>query len=332
MSAMHNAVHSIEEQAANWIVLLTADDPSERNSAAQDYAAWKALDQRHHAAADQIERFLDRTSILQGSNAQAQAGKQALRQVLAGQRHRSRRLDTATGIVAVLFLLISSLLVLQQLHILPFGADITSPKAQMITKTLQDGSKLILGSNSAVKLHFTGTERRIELLHGQLHLTVAKDPTRPLVVETAQGEIRALGTRFMVREQPETTVLEMLESKVAVRLRQTPQTETVINASERLIFSKNRIITREPLDSRGNEAAFMSQRMILDNEPLGNVLVELGRHTSGLLHVNQQAVAELRISGVLPLNDGQSALDMIKATFPQLAVTRHAGGYLTLVQ
>ncbi|WP_146012540.1 DUF4880 domain-containing protein, partial [Janthinobacterium sp. AD80] len=48
----------VAEQAAHWIVQLSADDPAEREQARAGYAAWKAADPLHATTAAGMENLL----------------------------------------------------------------------------------------------------------------------------------------------------------------------------------------------------------------------------------------------------------------------------------
>ncbi|MDP1051476.1 FecR family protein, partial [Klebsiella quasipneumoniae] len=77
--------------------------------------------------------------------------------------------------------------------------------------TLSDGTRLDLNSDSAVGLRFSATERRIRLIRGEILLTSGHDPHRPLIVETAAGDVQALGTRFAVRELNDGSRVDLYE-------------------------------------------------------------------------------------------------------------------------
>lgn len=89
---------------------------------------------------------------------------------------------------------------------------------------LADGSLLILNTDSAVDVRFDAGQRTVPLRSGEIVIETAHRPhagaprdTRPFVVQTAHGAMRALGTRFTVRHAPESTTLVVLEHAVAVR-------------------------------------------------------------------------------------------------------------------
>ena len=63
---------------------------------------------------------------------------------------------------------------------------------------LEDGSSIKLNAMSRIRVRFTATRRDIELIEGQAFFRVAKDKTRPFIVESKGTQVRAVGTEFDV--------------------------------------------------------------------------------------------------------------------------------------
>ena len=82
--------------------------------------------------------------------------------------------------------------------------------------TLADGSTVELNSRSKIRVAYHDRERDIQLLSGQALFHVAKDHTRPFIVHTNTTNIRAVGTQFDVYQKHNTTVVTVVEGKVAV--------------------------------------------------------------------------------------------------------------------
>lgn len=81
---------------------------------------------------------------------------------------------------------------------------------------LTDGSTVELNSRSRIKVQYTEYERRIDLLEGQALFQVAKNKTRPFVVQTGNTRVRAVGTAFDVYRASSGTVVTVVEGRVAV--------------------------------------------------------------------------------------------------------------------
>jgi transmembrane sensor len=82
--------------------------------------------------------------------------------------------------------------------------------------TLADGSTVDLNARSQLRVEFTNSERRVELLDGQALFQVAKDKARPFIVHSGGATVRAVGTQFDVYRKDSGTTITVLEGRVAV--------------------------------------------------------------------------------------------------------------------
>lgn len=83
-------------------------------------------------------------------------------------------------------------------------------------RDLADGSTLTLNRGAVVSEHFTTNERRVRLERGEAHFTVAKDASRPFIVEAGGVAVRAVGTAFNVRLDSSRVEVLVTEGKVQV--------------------------------------------------------------------------------------------------------------------
>ncbi len=83
---------------------------------------------------------------------------------------------------------------------------------------LADGSVLCLNTGSAVNVRFDASRRLIELLAGEILVTSGHGAgsAAPLVVVTREGVVRALGTRFAVRQHDGSSMVDVFESAVDI--------------------------------------------------------------------------------------------------------------------
>ncbi|MCE6981900.1 hypothetical protein EI534_32060, partial [Pseudomonas frederiksbergensis] len=146
--------------------------------------------------------------------------------------------------------------------------------------TLADGSQLVLDTASAVDIRFDAQQRLIRLRHGRVFLTSGKDSRqRPLRVETAQGLVEALGTRFSVVQREAASQVEVFEQAVRINPHQAPARR--LDAGQRCQFDSHAVHATQAVAS--SEAAWTSGHLIVEDRRLGDVLEELGRYRPGLL-------------------------------------------------
>jgi transmembrane sensor len=101
------------------------------------------------------------------------------------------------------------------------GSEIfTGSPGRIRQVVLADGSRLHLAGASSVEVAFRDDERRVKLLQGEGWFEVAKDRSRPFIVETGDVSVRAVGTAFSVGRfdgQAEVLVTEGIIDLTTVR-------------------------------------------------------------------------------------------------------------------
>lgn len=191
-------------------------------------------------------------------------------------------------------------------------ADYSSATGERPKLTLADGSQLQLNTDSAVDVVYDTRQRLIVLRRGELLLSTAADPAgRPLYVQTPQGRVQALGTRFSVRLVDEKAQVAVFEHRVRI----TPGRgrEVLLSAGEQCRFDAFAASPVQPLEA--GQDAWTRGLLIANDQSLPHFLHELGRYRAGWLRCDP-AVADLRISGTFPLNDTDQALRALANSLP----------------
>ncbi|WP_458722677.1 FecR family protein [Pseudomonas brenneri] len=286
---------TILRQAAEWLVRL---DHQPDAASQQAFHAWLAADPQHPLAVARLQGHL---SPLKQAPARA-----ALR--------RARQQPKAIkGLALGLLIGLLALPVYQYSQRGYLFADLSTASGQWQQQRLDDGSALQLDGGSAVDLHFDANQRRVRLLKGELLVDVAKDARRPFYVDTPQGSIRALGTRFIVERSGDATVVRMLESSTRI---DSGTQQLTLNPGQRVRLEASGPGRVEAFDARAHEAAWDTHQLLASDEPLADVLERLGRHRSGLLLFDRQALHGLRVTVMLPFDDPARALRLLQRTLP----------------
>lgn len=310
----------IAREAAQWLMRLTEDDasPADRDRLRTGFDAWKRQDPRHDAAARRMEAVLTQLGALRDDAAGQTTPLHAGLKVgwAGGRQRRIRRVAAALALAAALATPLAVFL-----HFYPSSyllADMRSGARQWQTHVLADQSRVTLEPGTAVNLHFDPQRREVELVRGDILVEVAHDATRPFVVRTAQGSVRALGTRFVVSAESGVTVLSMLESKVLATARDdtAPDHARQVQAGEQVRITAQGVGAPQRLDAAAVEDAWKYRRLVVQDKPLADVLELLGRYRSGLLRVDRDALAGLQVNAVLPLDDPDRALQLLASSFP----------------
>jgi transmembrane sensor len=179
---------------------------------------------------------------------------------------------------------------------------------------LEDGSQVELNANTALDVSFDGQLRLVRLYRGEILVQTARDPgQRPFVVETMNGRIHALGTRFSVRQMADLTRVGVLQSAVEIRPRRHPGQVVRLDAGQQAAFDHDRT---DPAHALPADSTAWVQGMLSVNEwHLGDFVEELGRYRPGVLRC-AEAVRDLSISGAFRIDDTDAVLDNLARTLP----------------
>ncbi|MGC3984676.1 MAG: FecR domain-containing protein [Pseudorhodoferax sp.] len=308
---------AVLRMAAQWLACLHADEATaaQREACAQ----WRRADPLHELAWQRAERLQAALGTLPPA-----VGLQ----VLDRPRRRSGR-RTALRSLAVLAAAVPA----GYLTWRSASPDFAGWTAAQRTATgerrstvLPDGTRLHLNTASAIDLDFqAGADglRRVLLHQGEVQIDTAPDAQRrPFVVDTRHGRIRALGTRFVVRQidTEAGTLVAVQQSAVEVRPGGAAgQPPTRVQAGQQLRFDAagaQAVVAADP-----QQAAWTRGLLFARDQRLADFVAELGRHRPGVLRCAPE-VAALRISGVFRLDDTDAILAALPHTLPVRVVWR----------
>lgn len=208
--------------------------------------------------------------------------------------------------------------------------------------TLKDGSTVELNARSRLRVRFSDRERTVDLIEGQALFGIAKDPQRPFVVNSGTTRIRAVGTQFDVYRRASGTTVTVLEGRVAVSAPATPTHEVrdaassksaphangardggsrvkeprnhepiMLSAGEQLVVKPSAQLAPVPanLDAA---TAWTQRRLVFESSRLADVVEEFNRYNQRPLLVDDEALHEMRISGVYSSTDPASLLRFLR--------------------
>ncbi|MFJ5283147.1 FecR domain-containing protein [Pseudomonas sp. NPDC088429] len=314
-------IDPVTEQAIDWMVKLRAGTPDARLQ--ERFNAWLLMDRAHRQAWDTLQERLGDTfkpfrTLDQRLPGQAGEARQVLLKPQASRRDALR-------VIAGLGLLGGGLLLGSKTQLgESLLADLQTARGQRQNFNLADGSRLSLNAESAVDLRFNDRQRLVILRRGELVIDVAPDANRPLIVRTAEGEMRALGTRFLVAQEADASRLVVLQHSVEARLFD-GTTQVVKEGQAALLSTRN--ITSASDDERGR-AEWLNGRLNVLDESLEQVIDALRPYHRGFLRVAPE-VRGLRVQGVFPLDAPDRTLDALAETLP-IRINRYSP-WLTMI-
>ncbi len=292
------------EQAAHWFVLLASGEANEADRAG--WQAWRAEHPSHELAWQRAERSAARFADI--PRAQAAVSLRALDLAHAPPSPSRRK-----GLVQLAVLLAAGAGGWQLYRASERPAGLITAVGEQREATLADGSRVVLDTGTALDIEFSSGQRLLRLRSGRIMVDTARDPVRPFVVETSDGRVRALGTRFTVQQEPNSTLVAVLEARVALHGKQAPGAAPILSAGQAGRFDSGGLIERRAAPA--TDAAWLQGMLVADDMRLADLVAQLARYRREQLACDA-AAAELRISGTFPLRDTGRALAAIGSTLP----------------
>jgi transmembrane sensor len=172
---------------------------------------------------------------------------------------------------------------------------------------LADGSRLTLDEQSRVSVQYETETRRVRLEFGEVLFEVAKDPTRPFVVQAGNIRVRAVGTAFVVRRHPDGDVeVTVSEGTVDIwRETSSPEPAVRLGAGNRTLVTTKAIAVPVKLtDAQLARAVAWSVKVIdLDGRTLGDAAAELNHYNSRTVVIADPRLAAQTVVGRFQATD-----------------------------
>lgn len=330
----------IEEAAAAWLV---ERDQGFAPGRELEFEQWLRADARHGA----VLAALAETWTMLGES-RAPAGHD-----VESERPRSwwRPLTLAAAVLAVAGLggwhAVRSALARTQA---PFTLTAATDVGLLRKVSLPDGSIVQLNTDSAVDVRFDAGVRRVRLLRGEAHFSVAKNSARPFIVNAAGVDVRVVGTVFNVRLRPESVDVLVTEGRVQVAPPPAPPAPPAAEPatghalsplSEVKAGQKTSVALAAPAprpvapvavtSTEIRQAlAWQARRLDFDATPLREIVAEINRYNRHKLIVADAQLDEQRFGGSFPASDYATFVRMLEVDFGVVAERRETQTLLRL--
>lgn len=302
--------HQALEQAAEWFALLRSGEATADER--RGWQTWLDRAQENRTAWRYVERISSHFQPVQTSPSRDSAAKG----FCAANSRMARRRQMLLGLAALAGTGLSGLAAWRLTPlpgaVLAWTADYRSPTGEVRRIELADGSVVWLSTGSAFDEDYSSGLRRLRLLTGEILIQTAADPARPFVVDTPQGRVRALGTRFTVRLEGDETLVAVYKGAVQARTAATGSTR-VVQTGEQTRFTDAMVAATQSADPA--REAWARGILVTNDTPLSDVASELQRYRGGVIRVAPE-IAHLPVIGSYPATDPDRALTMLEAVLP----------------
>jgi transmembrane sensor len=202
---------------------------------------------------------------------------------------------------------------------------------------LQDGTEIVLNTNSRVSISYTATDRFLYLDRGEMHVTVAHDRARPLSVIAGGRVMRAVGTEFNVEITSDQTIeLMVTEGVVMVGILDNPSgvagpeqpvllkpSSALVVAGQEVVIAEDRLgDPLEKVETREIDAeeiaiklSWREGNLIFRGESLEEAVSEIGRYTAvEFVFLNDES-KKVKVAGLFKAGDVDGLLTALRQNF-----------------
>ena len=204
--------------------------------------------------------------------------------------------------------------------------NIHTRHGQLLTHQLPDNTVLNLDTDTWVSVRFDSTQRVVRVLQGRAEFKVAHEPKRKFVVEAADLGITDVGTVFDVYALPHSTVITVLEGRVAVA----PEPKALASRAQEghrppALFAPVEVAAGQQVRVENSwppiytsidtqrATAWLRRQIVFENEPLEQVAVEFNRYSARQIEIESPALRTLAVSGVFAADDTESFITFLRS-------------------
>jgi transmembrane sensor len=173
---------------------------------------------------------------------------------------------------------------------------------------LEDGSVAAINSETALEVVMSPRLRHVRLLRGDAWFQVAKDASRPFVVQTDRMQVRAVGTAFAVAAADKASTVLVSEGVVEVEgVGRRVRPRRLAAGSHGSLADGGEIETAVvPLDAIGRALAWREAQIALDGDTLAEAVEKFNRYNLRKLVIEEPELADRKLVGWFWMNDPES--------------------------
>ena len=285
---------SAMDQALDWLIVL--DSPSEEQT--RQFHDWLAAHPSHAEAFAKAQAIWEGPQVVQC--AQSLAARPPKVTILSRLRPHWKPLATAAVLILGLFSFSNLPIRLQADHLTVVG------ERQRLQ--LEDGSKVLLNTNSAFSSTINDQQRVARLYQGEAFFEVAANRGQPLEIDAGPVKASVRDTAFAVRYLDGVAQVQVQRGDVDLRATR-DDARIRLSAGESIRIGPNGFDRPARLDA-ATDLAWVQGRLVFENCPLSQVLAELRRYYPGWIINNNEQLADIAVTGNYRLDQ---PLDVVRS-------------------
>lgn len=289
----HPPAHdSAMDQALDWLIRLECASAAERLA----FEQWLAAEPANAQA------FAQASAVWNGP-AVNQAAQQLHTAATRSWRARLRPYFKPMAAAAVILVGVFSFTNLP----LRLEADHLTVVGERQRLQLDDGSKVLLNTNTAFSAHIDKAQREARLYQGEAFFQVADSRQQPLELQAGPVRASVRDTDFAVRLLDGVAQVEVQRGNVD--LLGGNDARVRLSAGDSIRISPSGFGQRQHLDPQ-KDLAWVQGRLVFENCPLSQVLDELRRYYPGWIVNTNDRLAQVEVTGNYRL---ENPLDVVRS-------------------
>jgi len=178
-------------------------------------------------------------------------------------------------------------------------ATISSPRGQITSLTLFDGSTVWLNSESTIKYTSDfNTNKREVYVEGEAYFEVTHDKKNPFIVNLGNSQVKVYGTSFNVKAYPGSDHIEAVLMKGKIEFSANKHS-VMLSPDERVVYSPQKgTIVKDQVDVE-KTSSWKKGKYYYSNESLSNIIWQLQRWYDIEIVFNDKVLSSYTFTGVI---------------------------------
>lgn len=233
---------------------------------------------------------------------------------------KSRPRFAAFAIAATVLLLLATGFVAFKYELFRTQQQFTTVIGGLQTIPLSDGSRVLLNTDTEIRVSLTSRERRVEIVRGEAFFDVAHDASRPFVVHAGERRVIAVGTQFSVRREERDLHVTVAEG--TVRLEDHARNTLLPAGSDMQARGDAVHVQQVPLTEVERKLTWRTGVLTFRETTLAEAVAELNRYSTRKLVIGDPGIAMLQVSGVFRSDGVDSFVRLLERGFPVQAAVQ----------
>ena len=184
---------------------------------------------------------------------------------------------------------------------------------------MNDGSRLVLNTDTRLRVTLRRGERRVDLDSGEAYFEVVKDPERPFEVWARGKRVVVIGTKFSVRNTLDGLQVVVIDGRVRLEdpLPGAQPQVAYVNAGE-VARAEATGIHLEDLSPGATNDSVSWQRgvVIFRDRPIRDVILEFNRYSVRKIVIVDPSIADIHFSGSFHSKNADGFIRLITERLP----------------